>query len=153
MKQGTQSITLEITNDEMAFFEKHAKTRGITKSQFILDHLKNQVIQSPEFSDEVKYFVELHKYGLRLKFLYAIGGLVIGGLSIIAGTWLFLGGVLGKTSFTFEALGLAKTSLTDAGPGAVLFVIGLFFVIFTRLAVSHKIANSLGENHINYHIG
>jgi hypothetical protein len=87
---------------------------------------------------------ELHKMGLRLKFFYSVGGLILGFLSIVGGCFLFWAGVAGHTSWTFKALGIAENSINDAAPGAILFVVGLFIVIYTRFGVKH-IENATGS--------
>ena len=85
--------------------------------------------------------VELHKFGMRLKFFYSVGGLVLGAMCIIGGCALFLAGVAGSTTWTFQALGVAESHISDAAPGAILFCVGLFFVCVTRFKVeeTHEI--------------
>jgi hypothetical protein len=61
-------------------------------------------------------------------------GLFLGLVSMIGGIVLFLNGVAGSTSWTAKILGNEST-ITDAAPGAVLFVIGLFIIIATRYRV------------------
>jgi len=61
-------------------------------------------------------------------------GLVLGIVSMIGGISLLLSGVAGSTSWTTKILGNQST-ITDAAPGAVLFVVGLFGVIVTRYKV------------------
>ena len=41
----------------------------------------------------------------------------------------------GHTSWTARFLG-AKSQITDAAPGAVLFIVGLFTVFFTRYVLT-----------------
>lgn len=81
---------------------------------------------------------DLHKFGMRLKFFYSLGGLLLGAMCIVGGCWLFLGGVTGSTTWTFKALGIAESNVTDAAPGGILFCVGLFFVIFTRFKVEAR---------------
>jgi hypothetical protein len=72
---------------------------------------------------------------LRYKFIYSMTGLFLGLVSMLGGIVLFLNGVTGTTSWTAQILG-NTSNLTDAAPGAVLFVVGLFVVIATRYRVS-----------------
>jgi hypothetical protein len=66
-----------------------------------------------------------------LKFVYSIIGLVLGLVCIITGAALFFAGVVGATSWTASLLGL-QSKVTDAAPGSVLFIVGLFVVWATR---------------------
>ena len=68
----------------------------------------------------------------RSDLIYAIGGLSLGLVCVIGGIVLFLMGISASTDWTATILGL-KTELTDAAPGAILFVVGLVFVLITRL--------------------
>lgn len=71
---------------------------------------------------------------LRYRFIYSMTGLFLGLVSMLGGIVLFLNGVAGSTSWTAKILGNEST-LTDAAPGAVLFVVGLFVIIVTRYRV------------------
>jgi hypothetical protein len=75
-----------------------------------------------------------HARALRYKFIYSMTGLLLGLVSMLGGIVLFLNGVAGSTSWTAKILGNEST-ITDAAPGAVLFVVGLFVVIATRYRV------------------
>ena len=72
---------------------------------------------------------------LRYKYIYSMTGLVLGFLSIIGGIALFFIGVSGSISWTAKILGNEST-IGDAAPGAVLFVVGLFIIIVTRYKIS-----------------
>ena len=61
-------------------------------------------------------------------------GLLLGFVSMVGGIILFLHGVAGSTSWTAKILG-GESTIKDAGPGAVLFVVGLFVVLITRYRV------------------
>jgi hypothetical protein len=65
------------------------------------------------------------------EYRYAILGLSLGILAIIGGVVLGLNGVAGSTSWTASLLGL-ESKINDAGPGVVLFVVGLFMIHTTR---------------------
>jgi hypothetical protein len=58
-------------------------------------------------------------------------GLILGIICIIGGVLLFLNGVTGSSSWTAKILG-NESNLTDAAPGAILFIVGLFVIIATR---------------------
>jgi len=66
--------------------------------------------------------------------VYSVLGLVLGLACIFGGVVLFLHGVTGSTSWTARILG-AESQITDAAPGAVLFIVGLFVVFVTRYVV------------------
>lgn len=72
----------------------------------------------------------------KLEYRYATLGLVVGLIGILGGILLFLNGVLGSTSWTANLLG-AESQISDAAPGALLFVVGLLVVIATRPKVRH----------------
>lgn len=77
---------------------------------------------------------EFHRLGIKLKFAYSLVGLLLGLTCIIAGVILGLGGVTSHTAWTASALGLS-TSMTDATPGVIVFVVGIFMVLITRFKV------------------
>ena len=67
----------------------------------------------------------------RYRLIYSLGGLILGLACILGGIVLFLRGVSGATSWTAKLLG-AESNITDAAPGAILFIVGLFLVVTTR---------------------
>jgi hypothetical protein len=69
---------------------------------------------------------------LRYRLIYSMTGLFLGIVSIAGGIILFLFGVTGSTNWTAKFFGF-ESNLTDAAPGVILFTIGLFIIIFTRL--------------------
>ncbi len=69
--------------------------------------------------------------------IYSLSGLVLGLASVVGGVILFLNGVAGSTSWTAKMLG-AESQVSDAAPGAVLFIVGLFVVIVTRFTIKVK---------------
>lgn len=69
--------------------------------------------------------------------IYSIAGLVLGLVCILGGVALFINGVAGSTSWTAKILG-AESQVTDAAPGAVLFIVGLFIVFITRYVLKVK---------------
>ncbi len=71
---------------------------------------------------------------LRFQFLYSLSGLLLGTVCMLLGTLLFLFGLTGDTTWTASMMGF-DSKLTDAAPGTVLFVVGLFVVVLTRYVV------------------
>jgi hypothetical protein len=69
---------------------------------------------------------------IRREYQYARLGLALGLTAIIAGAVLFFHGAVGSTSWTAKALGVFESKLNDAAPGTVLFVVGVFIIVFTR---------------------
>ncbi len=69
--------------------------------------------------------------------IYSIAGLVLGLVCIIGGIILFLRGITGSTSWTAKIIG-AESKVSDAAPGAILFIVGLFIVFVTRYIVKVK---------------
>jgi hypothetical protein len=66
--------------------------------------------------------------------VYSLCGLVLGLACLIGGVLLFLNSVAGSASWTAQILG-AESRVSDAAPGAILFVVGLFVVLATRFTV------------------
>ncbi|PLY01545.1 MAG: hypothetical protein C0622_06995 [Desulfuromonas sp.] len=62
---------------------------------------------------------------------YSIAGLVLGVICILGGIALFMNGITGSTSWTAKIIG-AESNISDAAPGAILFIVGLFVVLVTR---------------------
>lgn len=69
--------------------------------------------------------------------IYSIAGLVLGLVCILGGVALFINGVAGATSWTAKIFG-AESQISDAAPGAILFIVGLFIVLITRYVVKIK---------------
>jgi hypothetical protein len=80
---------------------------------------------------------EVWQGATRYQLIYSMGGLVLGLVCIIGGVILFLRGVTGSTSWTAKVLGL-QSSISDAAPGAVLFIVGLFMVFVTRFVIKTR---------------
>jgi len=91
----------------------------------------NQSFVDP--STDPKTQISLAKFEL----FYAVAGLILGLVCILGGVVLFLHGVTGSTSWTTKILG-AESTITDAAPGAVLFIVGLLFVLLTRYKYVHQ---------------
>ncbi|EMA2481040.1 hypothetical protein U2G54_002493 [Vibrio fluvialis] len=94
----------------------------------------NHSIVDPKTDNQTQ--LSLAKYELINAILGQFGGLVC----ILGGVALFFNGVAGSTSWAAKILG-AESTITDAAPGVVLFIVGLFFVVVTRYKFVHKKAN------------
>jgi hypothetical protein len=71
----------------------------------------------------------------------SLAGLFLGLVCVIGGMVLFLNGVAGSTSWSAKVLGF-ESQLSDAAPGSVLFVIGLFVIWITR----YKVVTNFNEH-------
>lgn len=94
------------------------------------NHLRDLDL-SGEHSDEI-----IEKLS-RDQRIYSTIGLVLGVIIILGGLILFLYGVTGKMNWTAKFLG-ASSEILDASPGAVLFIVGLFIIFFTRFKIKSK---------------
>jgi len=66
--------------------------------------------------------------------MYAILGLVIGCFLMLFGVALTIRGAAGAVSWSAKILQL-ESEINDAGPGAIVCLIGLFVVIVTRPSI------------------
>jgi len=110
-----------------------ANSQGTTKYEV---HATDVELARPERAPQT--VIENSSHGAKLigtaiwgEYIYGILGLVLGLSSIIGGIVLGLHGVAGSTSWTAEVLGL-KSTINDAAPGVVLFIVGLFMVWVTK---------------------
>lgn len=71
---------------------------------------------------------------VRYQYVYSLAGLVLGVICVTGGITLFLHGIGGSSSWTAKFLGLSS-KLSDAAPGTILFVVGLFIVAVTKFNV------------------
>lgn len=76
----------------------------------------------------------------RFQFYYSIAGLILGLLCMIGGIALFILGVTGAADWYTNIWG-AESRISQAAPGAILFIIGLFVVLFTRYKFRHVPSN------------
>jgi hypothetical protein len=74
---------------------------------------------------------------IALEYAYGAMGLLLGLSCIVGGCVLGLNGVAGSTSWTASFLG-ADSTINDAAPGVVLFVVGLFLVWITKPKVKAR---------------
>lgn len=77
------------------------------------------------------------KAALRYQLIYALSGLALGLCCILGGIVLFLHGVAGSTSWTAKVVG-AESDISDAAPGAIVFVVGFFMVWTTKFSPKIK---------------
>jgi hypothetical protein len=71
---------------------------------------------------------------VKYQLIYSFAGLVVGLAFVVAGMVLFFHGVTGSTGWIAESFG-AKSTLTDAPPGVVLFVASFLVVATTGFRV------------------
>ena len=71
---------------------------------------------------------------LTFQLIYSLAGLLVGLACVIAGVVLFLHGVTGSSSWVGEVIG-ARSKLSDAAPGTVLFIVGMLIVAITRFEI------------------
>lgn len=72
-----------------------------------------------------------------MEYAYGVLGLLLGLCCIVGGCVLGLNGVAGATSWTASVLG-AESTINDAAPGVVLFVVGVFLVWITKPKVKAR---------------
>jgi hypothetical protein len=73
----------------------------------------------------------------KLEYRYSSLGLAVGTVALLGGMLLFLNSIFGSTNWAAKFLG-AESTISDAAPGSILFVVGLFIIIATRPKVQHK---------------
>lgn len=96
--------------------------------------LEDQVVRLEEQLRGIQIKKDEYDYHLvimRFRLLYSMAGLVLGLVCVLGGILLFIRGVSGATSWTANLVGV-ESKVTDAAPGAVLFIVGLFLVVATR---------------------
>ncbi|MDB4951168.1 MAG: hypothetical protein JWM27_3817 [Gemmatimonadetes bacterium] len=72
---------------------------------------------------------------IRHEYRHAALGMGLGLATIVGGCILGIAGAAGHTSWTAKLLGLNST-LTDAAPGVILFIVGVVLVFITRPRVN-----------------
>ena len=114
--EDTSQVLLGESNDETTFLQKP------------LQNIKS----SAELSDNwiVNIVIVLSH------FLYSFGGLIFGVACIVGGVLLFINGISGSTNWTTKLLGV-ESEITDAAPGAILFVLGLLVAYATRFVIKN----------------
>ena len=71
------------------------------------------------------------------EYIYGALGVILGLSCVLGGIILGLRGVTGSTSWTASVLGL-ESKISDAAPGVVLFIVGIFLVWITKPKVKLK---------------
>ncbi|MCP4349123.1 MAG: toll/interleukin-1 receptor domain-containing protein [Desulfobacterales bacterium] len=73
----------------------------------------------------------------RFQLIYSLSGLFLGLICIIGGVFLFYNGAIGGASWTAKMLG-PESTISDATPGVILFIVGLFMVFITRFVIKRR---------------
>ena len=71
---------------------------------------------------------------IRQQYVVSMAAMTLGAIAIVCGaalTWL---GLEGTIQWSFSAFGV-KSKLADAGPGALLFVVGVLIIALNRFSV------------------
>jgi hypothetical protein len=77
------------------------------------------------------------QFGLaKFELTYAVLGLIAGLLCMVGGIFLFYQGITGSMDWTAKFF-VGESKITNAAPGAVLFLIGLFVILGTRYKFKH----------------
>lgn len=72
----------------------------------------------------------------RQQFIYSQFGLLVGAGCMVGGVYLFIKGITGSLDWNLQILG-ASSELSNAAPGAVLFIVGVFVIFITRYVFKH----------------
>lgn len=73
----------------------------------------------------------------RFQLIYSILGVILGSVCVIFGGYLSLNVFLNESKLLITVMGM-KSEIRDAGPGVILFVVGLFIVYISRFKVRVK---------------
>jgi hypothetical protein len=92
-------------------------------------------------SDKAPITDSTRKLVVVFHFIYSILGLFLGLACVIGGVILFFGGITGSSQWTAKVLGFEST-MSDAAPGIILFVVGVFIVFITRFSYKEKIQSN-----------
>jgi len=103
---------------------ERASVRRVVRSR-TYDHMT-----VPQSLNDPRTYQEFSRFQL----IYSLSGLVLGLACVLAGMVLCLHGVTGSTGWTAKFTG-AESDISDATPGVVLFVVGLFVVWVTRFSI------------------
>jgi hypothetical protein len=85
---------------------------------------------------EIPFFAvdEVWKKAAQYQFWYSVLGLIVGTICVVGGIILFIHGIVGRTSWTASVLGM-NSQLTDAAPGSIFGILGLFIIWVTKFKV------------------
>lgn len=92
-----------------------------------------QFLQLPKKSVDKKLANKLSKYQMIYSTLGLIGGIVC----IFGGIYLFILGISGNISWITKITGI-ESNISNAAPGAILFIVGLFIIWITKFKVKLK---------------
>ena len=70
----------------------------------------------------------------KLHFFYSLVGLLLGLGCVLGGMVLCWHGVPGAASWSMKLIG-AESKISDATPGVILIVVGLFVILVTRFSI------------------
>jgi hypothetical protein len=71
---------------------------------------------------------------VRQQFIVSMASLALGTISLLLGAVLAICGLTGAIQWSFSAFGL-KSNLADAGPGALLCIVGLLIIALNRFSI------------------
>ncbi len=129
-----RSIFRRILNIERVIFnnniESDDKKNKIREQLTSKDRKNNQTVRTSKSS-------ELINRAIKGEYIYGIIGQILGFISILGGIILCVNSVTGSTSWTAKLFAL-ESNITDAAPGVVLFIVGIFIVWATRPKVNMK---------------
>jgi hypothetical protein len=74
------------------------------------------------------------KQANKFQIIYSLAGLTLGLICIVGGILLFIRGIVGSSSWTAKIVG-AESNISDAAPGVILFIVGLFIILVTKYSV------------------
>ncbi|HEX3045231.1 MAG TPA: hypothetical protein VHY08_10770, partial [Bacillota bacterium] len=78
------------------------------------------------------YTFRLQQLLIRYQFIYSMAGLIFGVICIFGGLLLFWGGISANTKWVMSLLGSIHSDVSDAPPGVILFLVGLFVILLTK---------------------
>jgi len=97
-------------------------------------------LKSADLTDDIS----INSLIIRLQFLYSFAGLILSGVCIFGGLLLYYRGISGSASWTAMLLGI-ESGLSDAAPGAILFIVGFFIVSATRFVIKNQKNNKSSD--------
>lgn len=110
----------------------------VGKNLLEVDGMQLGIAQNLPGSASPPYAGQLLLEAIRREYQYARLGLGLGLATVLSGTFLCLRDLAGATSWTAKALGVFESTLSDATSGSILFVVGIFVIVFTRPRVRMK---------------
>ena len=116
-------------------FRKIRKNRipSVMSGSDMQENMFSRQLEIPSHFNDSRSYKRFSLYQL----IYSLCGLILGLVCVVGGIILFLNGIAGSTSWTAKIIG-AKSEISDAAPGVVLFIVGLFVVLITRFNIKIK---------------